>query len=89
MEVSQKVSRCPSCNAVANPRWGECMSCGEPLMSEPVAAPVLCIFCRQPVKRGQPGTGALAGEDLHMDCLTKANCLARTEGELDGDQKGL
>ena len=27
-----------------------------------------CIFCRQPVERGQPGTGALAGEDLHMAC---------------------
>ena len=29
MQVSVKVSRCPSCNAVTNPRWGECLACGE------------------------------------------------------------
>ena len=81
MEVSQIVSRCPSCNAVANPRWGECMSCGEPLTTEPIAAPVLCLFCRQPVERGTPGTGALAGDDLHTECLTRANRLAETKGE--------
>lgn len=31
----------------------------------------ICIFCRQPVERGTPGTGALAGDDLHMDCYRK------------------
>ena len=30
-----------------------------------------CIFCRQPVERGTPGTGALAGADLHVDCYEK------------------
>ena len=34
--------------------------------SEPV-----CIFCRHPVERGTVGTGALAGDDLHMDCYRK------------------
>ena len=29
----------------------------------------ICIFCRQPVERGKPGSGALAGDDLHMDCF--------------------
>jgi hypothetical protein len=33
--------------------------------------PAICIFCRQPVGRGTPGTGALAGNDLHMDCYWK------------------
>lgn len=68
MEVSQIVSRCPSCNAVTNPRWDECISCGGGLSVEPVSAPVLCIFCGEPVERGEPGTGALAGDDLHMNC---------------------
>ncbi len=36
-------------------------------------SPIVCIFCRQPVKRGTPGTGALAGQDLHMACYEKAN----------------
>lgn len=71
MEVSQKVSRCPSCNAVTNPRWDECISCGEGLSAEPVSALVLCIFCGEPVERGTPGTGALAGQDLHLECLRK------------------
>lgn len=31
----------------------------------------VCLFCRQPVERGTPGTGALAGEDLHMDCYER------------------
>ena len=31
----------------------------------------VCLFCRQPVERGQPDTGALAGEALHMDCYRK------------------
>ena len=31
-------------------------------------SPVVCLFCQQPVERGTPGTGALGGEDLHMDC---------------------
>ncbi len=33
----------------------------------------VCIICRQPVERGQPGTGALAGADLHTACFEKAN----------------
>ena len=32
---------------------------------------VICMFCRQPVERGTPGTGALAGADLHVDCYRK------------------
>ena len=28
----------------------------------------VCIFCGEPVERGTPGTGALAGDDLHMAC---------------------
>jgi len=32
------------------------------------SAPVLCIFCGNPVDIGTPGTGALAGELLHMGC---------------------
>lgn len=32
---------------------------------------VVCIFCSEPVERGTPGTGALAGEDLHTDCYRK------------------
>ena len=31
-------------------------------------APVVCIFCGELVERGTPGTGALNGEDLHLDC---------------------
>lgn len=30
-----------------------------------------CFLCGQPVERGTPGTGALAGQDLHMDCYWK------------------
>ena len=36
-------------------------------------SPIVCIFCRQPVERGAPGTGALVGQDLHMACYEKAN----------------
>ena len=32
---------------------------------------VVCIFCGEPVERGTPGTAALAGADLHMDCYRK------------------
>ena len=32
---------------------------------------VVCLICGQPVERGTPGTGALAGDDLHMDCYWK------------------
>ena len=32
---------------------------------------VVCIFCGEPVERGTPDTGALAGDDLHMDCYRK------------------
>ena len=35
------------------------------------SSPIICIFCRKPVERGILGTGALAGEDLHMDCYWK------------------
>lgn len=34
-------------------------------------AEIVCIFCRQPVEPDTDGTGALAGEDLHMDCYRK------------------
>ena len=33
----------------------------------------ICLFCRQPVKRGKPGTAGLAGQDLHVECFEKAN----------------
>jgi hypothetical protein len=29
------------------------------------------FLCLDPVERGKPGTGALAGEDLHLDCYRK------------------
>lgn len=32
---------------------------------------VVCLFCGEPVERGTPGTGALVGKDLHMNCYRK------------------
>lgn len=32
---------------------------------------VVCFLCRRPVDLRQPGTGSLAGQDLHMDCYWK------------------
>ena len=34
-------------------------------------SPIVCLFCHQPVERGIPGTGALAGQDLHMNCYKR------------------
>ena len=36
-----------------------------------VRSEAICLFCRRPVERGTPGTGALNGVDLHMDCYRK------------------
>jgi hypothetical protein len=33
--------------------------------------PIVCIFCSEPVERGTVETGALAGDDLHIDCYRK------------------
>ena len=35
MTVSIPVSTCPSCGAVANPRWVECLACDAPLVGSP------------------------------------------------------
>ena len=40
----------------------------------------ICIFCRQPVERGIAGTGALAGQDLHIACYEKSNGQAVHKG---------
>ncbi len=39
----------------------------------------VCIFCRQPVERGKPGAGGLAGQDLHMACFEEDACVAAEE----------
>ena len=33
MKRANAMSKCPSCNAVANPRWPTCLACGEVLPS--------------------------------------------------------
>lgn len=33
--------------------------------------PIVCIFCGEPVERGTPGTGALNGDDLHVQCYRR------------------
>jgi hypothetical protein len=30
-----------------------------------------CLICRKPVERNKPGTGTLAGDDLHIECFTE------------------
>lgn len=40
---------------------------------------VVCFLCGQTVECGTPGTGALAGEDLHMDCYEKDASLEAIE----------
>ena len=81
MLVSKKIPtefpRCRACNAIINPRWGECISCGQTHTAKPIKAhenvdAPTCMFCRKPVQRGTPGTGALAGKDLHMDCYIRS-----------------
>lgn len=39
----------------------------------------ICLFCRQPVERGTPGTGALAGDDLHLNCFQEEARAAGTK----------
>ena len=33
MKRTNALSKCPACNAVANPRWPTCLACGEVLPS--------------------------------------------------------
>ena len=39
MTVSIPVSTCPSCGAVANPRWTECLACAAPLSGPAQSTP--------------------------------------------------
>ena len=57
----------------ANSRSGkDAMKAGRYEINELNELSPTCMFCRKPVQRGTPGTGALAGKDLHMDCYIRS-----------------
>ena len=85
MLTARSTINCPTCGAVANPRWSSCLACGAALEEAQIDADIICFFCGEPVEIGTPGTGALAGEALHMSCYERSSRPESNRGKTGND----